>query len=150
MADEGDNSIELKGSEDARTKATNFGSSSIKLHPVKTTREEDFLAHKVTGTVEWFDVVLGYGFIKRNDTKKAIFVHHSTISRSESFRAVRSLGAGEEVEFYVVLGSEGKPKAVDVTGPNGASVLGSTYAPRNWGMCAPVTSSDYIPWNWGT
>jgi hypothetical protein len=32
----------------------------------------------------------------------------------------RSLGEGEEVEFYVETGDDGRTKAVQVTGPNGA------------------------------
>lgn len=34
-----------------------------------------FVASKVTGTVKWFNVKSGYGFINRNDIKEDVFVH---------------------------------------------------------------------------
>uniref|UniRef100_A0AAY4CRK4 CSD domain-containing protein n=1 Tax=Denticeps clupeoides TaxID=299321 RepID=A0AAY4CRK4_9TELE len=61
----------------------------------------DTLTHiptKVLGTVKWFNVRNGYGFINRNDTKEDVFVHQT--------------GA----------------KAANVTGPGGVPVQGSKYA----------------------
>jgi CspA family cold shock protein len=61
-----------------------------------------------TGTVKWFNVTKGYGFIAR-DVGGDIFVHYSGI-RGQGFR---SLDEGARVEFTIVEAQKG-PQAQDV------------------------------------
>ncbi len=87
---------------------------------------------KVQGTVKWFDVKKGYGFIAPVDGSAEVFVHQSNI-KADGFR---SLGGkttsffpltcayyyfpieGETVEFTVSADSDknGKKFATNVTG----------------------------------
>jgi len=54
------------------------------------------------GTVKWFDVKKGFGFIQQEDGSD-IFVHHANISGS----GFKVLEDGDSVEFEVVEGNKG-------------------------------------------
>ncbi|GBG70482.1 hypothetical protein CBR_g6611 [Chara braunii] len=78
-------------------------------------------AVKKTGKVKWFNSSKGFGFITADDGGEDLFVHQTSI-RAEGFRSLRE---GEPVEFIVESGDDGRTKALDVTGPNGAYVQGT-------------------------
>jgi len=67
------------------------------------------MAERETGTVKWFNVSKGYGFIEREQGED-VFVHYGSI-RGEGFK---SLAEGQKVEFTVTQGQKG-PQAQDVT-----------------------------------
>jgi CspA family cold shock protein len=78
---------------------------------------------KSIGSVKWFNVEKGFGFIAPQSGGEDLFVHQSAI-HSQGFR---SLMEGEEVEFNMIE-EGGKYKAIDVTGPAGDFVLRVPYA----------------------
>lgn len=56
----------------------------------------------IKGTVKWFDVKKGFGFIQQEDGGD-VFVHYSNISGN----GFKILEDGENVEFEVVEGNKG-------------------------------------------
>ncbi len=54
------------------------------------------------GTVKWFDIKKGFGFIQQEDGND-VFVHYSNIS-GNGFKVLED---GESVEFEVVEGNKG-------------------------------------------
>lgn len=78
--------------------------------------QEDQLAVRYTGKVNWFNDSRGFGFIAPDNKSEELFVHQSSI-HSEGFR---SLTNGDAVEFEIKQGNDGKTKAVEVTAPGGA------------------------------
>ncbi|HML12359.1 MAG TPA: cold-shock protein [Xanthobacteraceae bacterium] len=62
-----------------------------------------------TGTVKFFNMQKGYGFIQPSDGGKDVFVHISAVQRS----GMQSLVEGQKVSFEVVT-ERGKPAAANL------------------------------------
>ncbi|EEC48123.1 predicted protein, partial [Phaeodactylum tricornutum CCAP 1055/1] len=65
----------------------------------------------LNGTVKWFDVKKGFGFIVPDDGSEDVFVHQTSV-HSEGFR---SLAEGEPVEFSIKEDDRGRKSAERVT-----------------------------------
>ena len=59
------------------------------------------------GTVKWFNIQKGYGFIAPEDGSGDAFVHISAVQQS----GMQSLDEGQTVEFDLVEGRDGKVAA---------------------------------------
>ena len=59
------------------------------------------------GTVKWFNLKKGYGFIEPEDGSKDIFVHISAVQRA----GMDSLSEGQKVQYEVADGSDGRSSA---------------------------------------
>lgn len=109
----------VQSSEEAKDKAAQPGADSKRDKSIKANK-------RLTGTVKWFNVKDGFGFITRHDTGEDVFVHQSCILRPNSRHTVPSVGEGEVVEFGLI--------ASKVTGPGFKRVKGSAYVrPKRFG-----------------
>jgi cold shock protein len=62
------------------------------------------------GTVKWFNLSKGFGFIQPDDGSKDVFVHISAVERS----GLGHLGEGQRVEYDIERGQQGKSSAVNL------------------------------------
>ena len=62
-----------------------------------------------TGVVKWFNDKKGFGFIKREEDDKDVFVHYSVIKED----GYKSLAQGQLVEYSFISGPKG-PLATEV------------------------------------
>ena len=59
------------------------------------------------GTVKWFNMAKGFGFIAPEDGSKDAFVHISAVERA----GISSLDEGQRVEYELQPGRDGKSSA---------------------------------------
>ena len=64
---------------------------------------------RLNGTVKWFNVAKGYGFIKSEDQEKDTFVHSSSVQKSD----LKYLKTGEQLTFEIEYTDKG-PVAVNL------------------------------------
>ena len=63
------------------------------------------------GTVKWFNLTKGYGFIAPETGGKDVFVHISAVQKA----GLRSLSEGQKVGFEVEQQQNGRTAAVNLT-----------------------------------
>jgi CspA family cold shock protein len=63
------------------------------------------------GTVKWFNVAKGFGFIEPEDGSKDAFVHISAVERA----GLSTLAEGQQVEYALKAGRNGKSSAENLT-----------------------------------
>ena len=63
-----------------------------------------------TGTVKFFNVARGFGFIEPEDGSKDAFVHISAVERA----GLTGLTEGQRVEYELQPGRDGKSSAEDL------------------------------------
>ena len=93
-----------------------------KIFNIKKTK---IVAHKVTGTVKYYNAKHGFGFITRDDTKEDICFHEAALKNNPK-KAINSVNDGERVQFDIVVGENGNEVA-HVSGPGGADLEGSPH-----------------------
>jgi len=71
--------------------------------------EDDLKKRRLNGTVKWFNDAKGYGFIKREDKEKDIFVHFSAVKNAD----LKHLNEGEQLTFEVEYSDKG-PSAINL------------------------------------
>ncbi len=64
-----------------------------------------------TGTVKFFNMAKGFGFIEPEDGSKDAFVHISAVERA----GLSSLREGQKVSYEVQPGRDGKPSAENLS-----------------------------------
>ena len=62
------------------------------------------------GTVKWFNIQKGYGFISRNDGEADVFVHITALQNA----GLDSLAEEQQVEFDLEEGRNGKMAAQNI------------------------------------
>jgi len=86
------------------------------------------MSAKQRGTCKWFNSTKGFGFITPADGSEDLFVHQTSLYS----RGFRNLAENEDLEFDVEVDSNGRKKAVNVTGPNGDFVKGEDSRSRDF------------------
>jgi len=75
-----------------------------KINLKKVRRSDDEQKKKrLNGTVKWFNDAKGYGFIKREDKEKDVYVHFSAVQNS----GLKYLKKGEQLTFEVEYSDKG-------------------------------------------
>lgn len=73
--------------------------------------QRQLTGEKASGTVKFFNAMMGFGFIQRDDGQPDAFVHISAVERA----GMTSLQEGDRLEFELEVDRRGKYAAVNLT-----------------------------------
>ena len=75
-------------------------------------RTLDFLGEPLmaSGSVKWFNMQKGYGFIQPDDGSKDVFVHITAVQQA----GLHGLNDGQRVRFDLEQGRQGKVAAINL------------------------------------
>ena len=62
-----------------------------------------------TGTVKWFNLTKGYGFIQPDDGGNDVFIHVSELERA----GIQKIAEGQKI-IYELASNKGKTSAVEI------------------------------------
>merc|ERR1719189_3294457 len=94
--------------------------------PSSMAQQNQGKSQRAKGVCKRFNNEKGFGFIACDDGSGDVFVHQTEVYAD----GYRSLAEGEPLEFDIQIQDDGRRKAINVTGPNGAFVKGQ---PRGGG-----------------
>jgi len=111
MVKERTSKIESRFVEEQRLKEEEQRLKEEEIINLKEARRSDDEQKKkrLNGTVKWFNDAKGYGFIKREDKEKDVFVHFSAVQNS----GLKYLKKGEQLTFEIEYADKG-PSAVNL------------------------------------
>merc|ERR1719509_521152 len=96
------------------------GQMQQQQQPQQQQQQQQQDSNKAKGVCKRFNTEKGFGFITCDDGTGDVFVHQTEVY-ADGFR---SLAEGETLEFEIQIQDDGRRKAVNVTGPDGAFVKG--------------------------
>ncbi len=71
---------------------------------------QSFAGDMQTGTIKWFNMARGYGYIQPDNGEQEVYVHISSVISNPYL-----LDAGKKTTYAIKMPPAGKPVAIDVS-----------------------------------
>lgn len=93
------------------TAAPAYALAALRIRSMASDAKES-AGGSLSGSVKWFDVRKGYGFIQTSNNQD-VFAHYSQVTAPRGNDGMRVLVQGQKVEFEIADGPKGK-QAVNI------------------------------------